>query len=381
MSRLDVLFATCAPGLEPLLHAEAKALRLAKVERQVGGVRFEGRAADVWRANLELRTAIRVLRRLTRFASPDADHLYDGVRELPWERWLSPGGSLVVDAQSNESALDHTLFVQQRTKDAIVDRLKATRGERPAVDREDADLRVHVHLFRDRATVSVDSSGESLHKRGWRVHQGRAPLAETLAAAVVEWSGWDRRAPFLDPFCGSGTLLVEAAHRAMGRAPGLSRRFAFERWPEHDAPAWARMRNEAEQRVRLPRKLRLVGSDLEPERVEEARANLVAAGCAELATLEVRDARTLELRPGWNAWIVTNLPYGVRVGGGEGDEEQLVEAVRAFGARLREAGAGYSLTTLSGNPRLTKALALKPSLRIALRNGALPVELLNFELR
>src|SRR5438105_4948511 len=199
-------FVTCAPGIEPILHGEIRALKLSKVERQVGGVRFEGTSRDAWRANLELRTAVRVLRKLARFEARDESALYAGVASLDWSRFLRPDGRLRVDAHSKESALEHTLFVEQRTKDAIVDALRAQHGTRPSVDLEDPDLGVYVHLFRDRCTVLVDTSGDSLHKRGWRKFQGRAPLAETLAAAVVLASGWDRRAPLLDPFCGSGTI-------------------------------------------------------------------------------------------------------------------------------------------------------------------------------
>ncbi len=380
MAANDVIFATCAPGLEPVLHAEIKALRLSKVEQQVGGVRFEGKLGDIWRCNLELRTAIRVLRRLARFSCRDADTLYETVHDLPWERWLKPGGTVVVDAQTRDSELSHSLFLEQRTKDAIVDRVQALRGDRPAVDLQDADLRVHVHVWNDRATISLDSSGPSLHKRGWRVHQGLAPLSETTAAGMIALSDWNGRAPVVDPFCGSGTILVEAAHRAMNRAPGIERTFAFERWPEHDEAAWEKLRSEARLRVKVPRKLRLVGTDIDPERVQQARENLEAAGAGDLANIECCDAREIELRPGWNASILSNLPYGVRVGGGEDDLGDLVDLFRGFGAHLREQCAGYEVTLLSGDKALTRALALKPFKRFALQNGALPVDLLRIEI-
>ncbi|NOT31438.1 MAG: hypothetical protein HOP15_13405, partial [Planctomycetes bacterium] len=162
----SVFFVTCARGVEPVLHAEAKAIGLAKIERQVGGVRFEGTRADGWRANLMLRTAVRVLQRLERFEARDGDALYAAVHALEWERWLAPEGSLAVQAQSTESALDHTQFVEQRVKDAVVDRFRARTGTRPSVDRDDPDLGIHLHLYRDRATLSLDTSGEALHKRG-----------------------------------------------------------------------------------------------------------------------------------------------------------------------------------------------------------------------
>lgn len=369
-------FVTCAPGVEPFLLEEARRLRLPRAEPQTGGLRFEGTLEDAWLANLHLRTAVRVLLRLSRFAAPDADALYRGVAAVDWSRYLRPDGVLWVDAQVRESALDHSRFVAQRVKDAIVDRLRTTGGVRPSVDREGADLRVHLHLYRDRATLSLDTSGESLHKRGWRRAQGRAPLAETLAAAVVLASQWDRRAPLLDPFCGSGTILVEAGLYASETPPGAFRSFGFERWPGHDAAAWARAREEALARRALPQKLRILGQDHDAERVAAARANVATAGLDGLVEVEIGDARRFAPRRGWNAWIVTNPPYGERVG----DERALEPLYREFGARLREHCAGYRLALLSGNPRLTRALDLPEGggrlRRVALRNGAIACELL-----
>lgn len=360
-------FATCAPGVEPLLHAEARALGLARLERQVGGVYFEGTRADAWRANLWLATAVRVLERVARFEARDADALHAAVTALPWERWLAPAGSLAVQAQSSESALDHTQFVEQRVKDAIVDRFRAQAGVRPSVDRDDPDLRVHLHLFRDRATLALDTSGEPLHKRGWRRHQGRAPLAENLAAALLHLSGWDRRAPLVDPFAGSGTILIEAARWAAGIAPGGARSFGFERWLDHDAAAYAawRARELAPPAARKPPTL--LGLELDAERAAEARENVVAAGLEGVVRIEVGDARALVLRPGWNAWLVTNAPYGVRVG----EEGEPRELLQALGARLREQGQGTTVAVLVGKPEHARALGLRGLERHPLVNGGL----------
>jgi 23S rRNA (guanine2445-N2)-methyltransferase / 23S rRNA (guanine2069-N7)-methyltransferase len=256
-------FVTCAPGIEPVLHAEMKALRLARVERQVGGVYFEGTREDVLRANLELRTAVRVLERITRFEARDADELHAGALRVDWREYLREGATLRVDAHTGESsALDHSLFVEQRVKDAVCDRLRGAGRARPDVDKDDPDVRLVAHLFRDRCTLLLDTSGESLHRRGWRRHQGRAPLAETLAAALVLRSGWDRRAPVVDPFCGSGTLLVEAALLADDAAPGLAReRFGLDAVPGYDPRVLERLRAAARARVRPARKLQLVGGD------------------------------------------------------------------------------------------------------------------------
>lgn len=371
------LFATCGPGLEPVLHAELKDLKAAKVERQVGGCRFAGDARAVWETNLRLSTAIRVLLRLERFGARDAHELYDGVQRVDWRRFLPPGGTLAVDARTRDSELTHSQFVAQRTKDAIVDQVRERTGERPDVDRDDATLRVDLHLYRDRATLSIDTSGGSLHRRGWRVAQGRAPLNECLAAGVVRLSGWDRRAPLIDPFCGSGTLLVEAALLATGRAPGLYReRFGFESWPGHDADDFDALRQRVAAEARPLGKRRLIGRDVNPERIEQAAANLASAGF-EGVLLEVGKAEDFDPLPGWNATLVTNPPYGERVG----EEASLVPVYRAFGAVLRERCAGFQVALLSGNPRLTKALGLKADERIALSNGGLECELVRCSIR
>ncbi len=368
-------FATCAPGIEPLLHAEVKALRVARVERQVGGVYFEGSEQDAWQANLRLRTAIRVLRRLARFAAPDADALHAGVGELAWERFLPPGGTLRVDAQTRDSALDHSRFVEQRAKDAVVDRFRARTGERPSVDKEAPDLRVHVHLFRDRATVSVDTSGSSLHRRGWRIHQGRAPLAETTAAALVLASGWNRRAPLVDPFCGTGTILVEAGWIAAGIAPGLRREFAFERWPGHDRRGWDRLKRAVANESSPAGKLVLQGFDVDAERVREAGEHASAAGLEGL--VEVRQGDALDWRPraGWNAWIVTNPPYGLRLG----EEAEVERLYTDFGALLRAHCNGFHLTLLTGRALLAKKLGLAGTNRDTWVSGGLDCQVVRHE--
>lgn len=371
-------FATCAPGLEPVLHGEAKALKLSQVERQVGGVRFTGSSLeDAWRANLRLRTAVRVLLRVARFEARDSDALYAGAAAVDWSPFLRPEGTFVVDARSKESALDHTLFVEQRVKDAVADAFREKHGVRPSVSKEAPGLGIHVHLFRDRCTLLADTSGESLHKRGWRRFQGRAPLAETLAAAIVLLAEWDGRAPLLDPFCGSGTILVEAALIAGRIAPGLFReRFAFEGWPGHDAARWRALKDAARREAAggVPAKLVLRGWDADPEAVAGARENAAAAGLEGRIVVEPGDARSFAPKRGWNALVATNPPYGERVGGESRDLESLY---RDFGAALREHGGGYRFAILSGgSPALDAALGLAPEKTIALLNGAIECRLL-----
>lgn len=389
MNRREIFFATCAPGVEPALHRELSALRMAKIERQVGGVYFEGTIRDGWRANLWLRTAIRVLLRVARFDAPDSDALYEAAKAVEWSRFLRPTGTLRVEGHVTQSQLNNGMFVAQRVKDAIVDRFREAVGLRPTVARDSTsipDALIHAHVFRDRCTLSVDMAGDSLHKRGWRRFQGRAPLAETTAAAMLVLSQWDFNAPLIDLFCGSGTILVEAALMAGNIAPGLFRdRFAFENWSDHDADKWADMRHAATQAVSIPPRLRLIGRDLDPHAIIGARENFAAAGLSGMDAFAVGDALDYEFRPGWNGWIVSNLPYGVRVGAPptsaaesrpSSDDEALDHLHAEFGAHLRARAHGYHAALLVGNSRLTKWLNLPGSTIHPLTNGGLDCDLI-----
>jgi 23S rRNA G2445 N2-methylase RlmL len=376
-TRRERFFVTCAPGLESVLHAEMKALELSKIERQVGGVYFEGGLRDAWRANLWLRTAVRVLMRLARFEATTSDEFYEGVKRIEWARFLRPSGSLAVDAHSSESELDHTLFLAQRAKDAIVDVLRTSGGVRPAVDKEEPDLGVYIHVFRNRVTVLADTSGDSLHKRGWRKYQGRAPLSETLAAAVVLLSEWDQRAPLVDPFCGSATLLVEAGLLARNIAPGLFRpSFGFERWLEHDAAGWSKAREAARKQERATPKLMLRGRDWDPASIAGALENLRSAGLDAHVELQVGAGTDFEFKRGWNAWVVSNLPYGERVA----DQPAAHKLQRTLGERLRAQCGGYHVGLLGLRGETERNLALPGTRALPLLNGGLECELVVGEL-
>lgn len=370
-ARRERFFATCAPGLEPLLHAEAGELGLSKLERQVGGVYFEGTLDDALRANLWLRTAIRVLMRVARFEAKDGDALYAGARAIEWERFVRADGTLIVDAHTSDSELDHSLFLEQRVKDAIVDQLRDKFGKRPTVAKEGADLGVYVHLFRDRCTLLVDTSGESLHKRGWRRFQGRAPLAETFAAALVLASNWDRRAPLVDPFCGSGTVLVEAALIARHMAPGLFReKFGCERWPGAELRKATQLREQARAAAK-PSKARLWGRDLDRAMLAGAKENLEAAGLGDAIELEQGNALDFAPRKGWGAWIVSNPPWGERIG----EERDVARLYSQFGALLRERCAGFHASLLVRKGAIAEELRLPNPRRTRVLNGGIECEL------
>ena len=274
-------FATAAKGTEPALRDELRELGLPGVRADRGGVHFEGGLGEGALACLASRIAVRVLYELGSFDAADGDALYDGVRGVDWRAYLTADRTLAVRASCRSSALTHTQFIAQRTKDAVVDQLRGRTGERPSVDLADPDVALFVHLVRDRATLYVDLAGEPLHRRGYRRRNVTAPLKETLAAAILRLSGWDRRSPLLDPMCGSGTIAIEAALWAAGVAPGLARpRLGLERWAMHDE-AGARAMADLRARLREPARREapsIVASDHDPAAIEATTENARAAG-------------------------------------------------------------------------------------------------------
>lgn len=384
------LFATAAKGTEPAVRDELRELRFRGVRADRGGVHFAGTIEDGFRACFELRTAIRVLAELGSFAAPDGEALYDGVAAIDWTPFFDvPHASrtLAVRAACRSSALTHTQFIAQKTKDAVVDQLRRRHGARPSVDREDPDVAIFVHLVRDQATVYVDLGGASLHRRGYRTEAVAAPLKETLAAALLRLSGWDRARPLLDPMCGSGTIAVEAALWARDVAPGLllggggagpGRVFGFERWACHDEAAARRVqeiREAARARVK-PEGPPILASDADAGAVAMARANAKGAG----VTIDVRRARVQELQPtDPPGQVVTNPPYGERL---EGPRDLYLGMARAF-RRLH----GHRVAILAGTPEIERAMGQSlPEERprqagsLVVFNGAIECRLLTYEI-
>jgi 23S rRNA G2445 N2-methylase RlmL len=305
-------FATAAKGTEPALRDELRELRFPKVRADRGGVHFEGDFLEGFRACLTSRVALRVLAPVAEFECPDEDALYEGVKSVDWSEFLTARQTLAVSAACKSSRLTHTQYLAQRTKDAIVDQQRERAGARSSVDLRDPDVRVFVHLVKDVARIFLDLAGESLHRRGYRLEQGEAPLKENLAAAVLRFSGWDRETPFFDPMCGSGTLLVEAASAALGRAPGIDReRFGIERWANADhvrKRAFKELRDELRSKERREAPT-VFGSDVDRAALDKAQKNARRARVKiELVEGKLKDFE----RPGPGA-IVTNPPYGKRL--------------------------------------------------------------------
>ncbi len=404
-------FATAAKGTEGALRRELAGLRLAGVRGDRGGVVFEGELEAGMRACLHARTAMRVLLELDRFPAPSPEALYDGVRALAWQDWLTVRTTLAVEATVGSSAVTHSGFAALKVKDAVVDRLRDALGARPDVDPKDPDVRIVLHLHHDEATLSLDLAGAPLHRRGYRAAMTEAPLKETLAAAVLLLGQVDPRLPFVDPMAGSGTLAIEHALRARRMAPGLGRAFGFQRWPMYrGAPqsAWDRMKAEAAAAA-LPRApAPILARDGHPKAIEALRRNVAAAGLAADIVVEQADAR--DLAPiAAEGTLVSNPPYGERLGGGRepvrperrpakragvegrtierhehGDRGDEVVATKKLAGFYRGlAGmvarhAGWSVVLLSGNPLLQKAIPLRPEVDHRLWNGPLEVHLLRY---
>jgi putative N6-adenine-specific DNA methylase len=369
-------FATTAKGVEEVLAGELTRLGAQGVTPEGGGVRFGGGIEAAYRANLWLRTASRVLTQVAEFPCETPEQLYQGVRSVKWSSYLNPDMTLAVDCNLRDSALTHSGFVALKTKDAIVDDLRDRLGRRPNVDTKDPDLRVNVRLFRNRCTVSLDCSGSPLDRRGYRLDRHEAPLKENLAAALVELSGWDGTTPFVDPMCGTGTIAIEAAMKALRIAPGLSRqRFGFQRWPSFDRLLWQRLVKEARQEALTELPAPVAGSDISYPAIEMAKENARRAGVADLVTLTQAPMNTLAPPPGPGVLIV-NPPYGKRLG----DEEALRPLYKEIGDVFKQRCKGYTAYLFTGNLELAKSVGLKATRRIVLYNGPIECRLLKYEM-
>jgi putative N6-adenine-specific DNA methylase len=362
--------------LEEVLAGELRALGAENVAAGRGSVGFSGDLRTVYEANLRLRTAMRVLVPAVRGLLRSREDLYELAASVAWDEILAPGQSFAVEVVGRHPAFRRTTFAGQVVKDAIADRLRELRGSRPDVDRDDPDVRLHLRLVeKGPSTLSLDSSGEPLSHRGYRPRGGPAPLAETLAAGVLLLAGYDGSQALLDPMCGTGTLVVEAALIATRTPPGLHRPFAFERWSLHNQLIF----EEAARRVSHGHRdapAPIVGRDRDERAVNATRRNLKAAGMGRWVELECRDALELDLPWDSGGFVVTNPPYGKRVG----EVENLGSLYRRLGDRLKGHAPGATAWILCGEPRLAKQIGLKPTRRIPLFNGPIDCRLLKFEL-
>lgn len=374
------LFAACLPGLEPLLATELRALDARSVTERQGGVAYEGDATLLIRSNLELGLASHVLLRLERFPARGFAELVRKVARMPWSRTLHPGAPLDVHVAARQSRLYHTGAIEERIRTGIGEALGVA-PPAPPDDPKGPVARLHVRMFRDECTLSLDTSGEPLHRRGWRLETGKAPLREDLARALVLTSGWDRRSPLLDPFCGSGTVVVEAALLAMDRAPGLDRSFALEATRVVDPASVRVLRDAARERAVDRPPAPLVGTDRNPAVVDAALANAERAGVEGVvfSRAAISDAPWLSA-PGDappSGAIVTNPPFGKRVRGRgrrqASARQGLVNLYQTFGAAVRALPDAWTVTLLTTDRRLAHKVGHDLRTAFLTRHGGLKV--------
>ena len=372
---MEKFFATCPRGLELLLADELRELNGAKIHAVGGGVQFAGDFILCYRVNLQSRVASRVLWQVATDRYRSEEDIYRATYVLPWTDWFDPARTIRVDVSATKSPLTSLNFVTLKIKDAVCDKVRRLSGRRPSVDTREPDIPIQGHLTDREFTLYLDTTGEPLFKRGRRLATGEAPLRENLAAGILLLAGWVPGTPLLDPMCGSGTILLEAAHMALDIAPGLGRHFAFEKFKNFDARYWRELLQQSAARQKPKAPLAIYGSDLSADTLKAARANLMASGLEKIVGLKRADVLEISA-PAIEGIIVTNPPYGVRLG----EQQALAEFYPKLGDVLKKQFSGWRAYLLSADMRLPKLIRLAASKRTPLFNGALECRLFEYKM-
>jgi len=360
-------------GLEDVLRDELISLGAENVEMGRRMVSFEGDLETMYRANLCCRTALRILKPIEKFTASDPDELYDIVRDIEWEKYMTPQTTFSIDSTVNSDEFSHSKYVTYRVKDGIVDHFRDKYGERPSIRVAGADLMLNVHIFEDRITISLDSSGEPLSKRGYRVEQTAAPINEVLAAGIIMKTGWRGESNFVDPMCGSGTFLIEAALIAANINPGIFRQqFAFEKWPDFDKELFEEIYNDDSAEKEFAYKI--YGGDLDAEAVAIARKNVREAKVDDMVEITCRQMSewTENPEPGI---IVMNPPYGERL-----KPDDLTALYKGIGTALKKNFSGWNAWIIGPDKEEFGNIGLKPTIKIPLLNGSLECSLREYVL-
>ena len=359
-------------GLEDVLAAELIALGANNVEIGRRMVSFTGDKKLLYKANFCLRTALRVLKPIADFKAQSSDEVYEQVKKIDWTRYLGNKKTFAVDAVVHSETFTHSKFVAYRTKDAIMDFFEERNEDKPAVRVTNPDIQIHIHISHKDCTVALDSSGESLHKRGYRVDQTEAPLSEVLAVGMLLKAGWNGQCNFIDPMCGSGTLLIEAALIALNIPPGIFReKFAFERWEDFNEELFQSITEDDSTEREFNYKI--YGSDISAQAIAVAAKNVKNAGLTKYIELEVKPFQQYTTAPE-KGMIVTNPPYGERL-----NTHDLMSLYSMMGERMKHVFQGYDIWILSSNREGFDNIGLKPSEKIKLINGALDCEFRKYE--
>lgn len=359
--------------LEDVLADELIGLGAENVEIGNRMVSFEGDLEMLYKANMGCRTALRILKPIYTFVAASTDEVYEKIKEIEWEEYLTPDRTFSVDSTVNSDDFRHSKFLTYRVKDAIADYFNEKYEKRPSVRMNKADLMLNLHISDRNCTLSIDSSGEPLYKRGYRVGQTEAPLNEVLAAGMILKSGWKGDSNFIDPMCGSGTLLIEAALIACNIAPGVYRHdYAFERWYDFDEELFDRLYNDdSNEREFL---YKIYGSDISPQAIRIAEENVKSAGLAKYIDLQVMPFQKYEVAPE-NGILITNPPYGERI-----SSDDLLGLYQMLGERLKHVFRGYDAWIISYRDECFDKIGLKPAVKIGLMNGALECQYRKYEI-
>jgi putative N6-adenine-specific DNA methylase len=363
-------------GLEETLSVELQRLGARNIEVHNRAVSFTGDLGFLYKANLCLRTALRVLVPFKTFKVTDEKSLYTSVQSVNWEDYMDVTDTIAIDTVINSELFTHSQFLSQKTKDAIVDQFRAKHGERPSVDLERPTIRINLHVFNDVATLALDSSGESLHKRGYRDKTNLAPINEVLAAGLVLLTGWDKRSNFIDPMCGSGTILIEAALIANNIPPGYYREeYGFERWKKFmafDEELWNIIFDAAINKI-TDHKQQIIGGELSPNVAKKAKENIKLAKVEDVVSIRNCDMKDFEV-PAGRGVVVINPPYGERM-----VKDNIDELYKMMGDTFKQKFAGYDCWILSSNMEAFKHVGLRPTRKIALFNGQLECRFMKYE--
>lgn len=360
-------------GLEQVLADEIRAIGGESVTPERRAVSFVGDKELMYKANFHLRTALKVLKPIAEFTVTDRDDLYKYAKEVNWLDYLALGKTFAVDSTVQSEIFVNSMYASLKVKDAIVDHFREATGKRPSVNPDNPDIGIIVYLMGDKCILSLDSSGESLHKRGYRLGQGEASINEVLAAGMILLSGWNAKTDFLDPMCGSGTLVIEAALIALGIPPGMYRKsFGFEFWPDFDEDLFAEIYN-GEYEKEFSGKI--VGSDISIKSCAIARANVKNAGLSKKVEIITKDFKELTSPFENPGIIITNPPYGERL-----KPNSISELYTSFGDMLKQKFTGYTAWLISSSDEGLKSIGLKPTKKIDLYNGALACSYRSFEL-
>lgn len=373
---MATFFASCPIGLTDLVEKELKDLGLKTFEKTQAGVVFDSNWAGCYKANLHSRYASRILKPLLDFPAYNEEDIYNNVRKHDFTKYINPEQTIAIDATVTSCNVRDQRFLAMKVKDAIVDQFRDKFGVRPDVDNKNPDLRIHIRGFKNQFNMALDTSGHSLFMRGYRTKTGEAPLKENLGAGIVGLSEWDRKSPLLDVFCGSGTLLIEAAMMALNMAPGIHRdSFGFMKLKDFDKNLWADIIDEAEAQEKDTLDFKLYGYDHDKRVLQMAKDNAKNAGVLQFIEFKVQPIAIADA-PVEKGMIVSNPPYGARIG----DEDNLKDVYRDLGYTLKNRFQGWDAWILSGNKDLLQEMKLKSTRRHYLYNGNIECRFLKYEM-